>query len=83
MKHWKRIISLLLCAVLFSGCAPAAVEDALAQTTREQIEQTLLSAMLQQMRVEEGEVKRYLQEMADEEKVPEVTAPETYTASPK
>ena len=45
----------------------AAVADALAQTTREQIEQTLLSAMLQQMRVEEGEVRRYLQEMADEE----------------
>lgn len=40
MKHWKRIISLLLCAVLFSGCTPVNTPDNTENSTLEQTEGT-------------------------------------------
>ena len=45
----------------------AAVENALAQATRESIEQTLIQAMGQQMSVDMDEVERYVAEMSDED----------------
>jgi hypothetical protein len=41
MKHWKRIISLLLCAVLFSGCAPVTPPDSTETPTLGQTEGTI------------------------------------------